>query len=441
MKSQVRLIDQEHYFSDTERQFMLNSLRHFDNTIHTISELEWEMNYRQDYSSLEDVRTWSDQVEYSFRHEMTLWILGMLARLKVPWVMELKKLDFHYKLMRVIPENIQYLSHIEVLDISNNKLQFLPESFSKLINLNILKIQFNRFEVFPKEIFALTKLKKLWIFANQLKALPSSVIQLTQLEELNASCMGLESIPNMIQLQELKHLNLNGNRISSLPLLPLSIQYLMVGHNNISALPSLERHPSLREVHAQNNPIAKISQIPSGLEYLNVEKTKVFSEEVDNINIKSFFTGNPYTGIRKHAIDGNNTSVFDRLFMYFPLAHSAIKQSGINIICDESMRRSCFRKTFDENYAIQKQALVDMHQDFLDQENTYFIFFSRLRGRVQFEHYFDQDPQMFGFLFPYEGGMDFFHKGGRVGTADWEQAYQTLMDWIKGQNKTTVQES
>lgn len=208
----------------------------------------------------------------------------------------------------------------------------------------------------------------------------------------------------------------------------------MVGSNSISALPNLEANTSILELHAQNNPITQLSHVPPSIEYLNVEYTQVTEEEVAKLNIQYSFAGNPYTGIREHAIDGNSRSVFGELFIFFPLAHSALKRSGINIICDEGMRRSCFRNTFDENYAKQKQAFLHLYPEFLDQDKTWFVFYARIRRQIEFQQYFEQDPQLFGFFFPYEGGIDFFHKDGRVSTSDWEEGYHAFMKWIKEQS-------
>ena len=56
MKTGLRLSDQKRYFSDIHRDFMQQSLHYFVKRIQTMSDLEWEMNYNQEYSSIEDLQ-------------------------------------------------------------------------------------------------------------------------------------------------------------------------------------------------------------------------------------------------------------------------------------------------------------------------------------------------------------------------------------------------
>ena len=432
MKSDLKLMEQKKLFASMEREQMTQTFRYIDQKIMSLSDLEREMNYQKEYDSIANLERWAYQFDYSFQKEMVLWVLGKLSELKVSWVLELKELDFHYKLMRIVPENIHHLTHLQRLDLSNNNLQFLPKSFSALTQLKSLKIQFNRFADFPEEICSLTGLQTLWLFANQLTNLPPSIQNLNLLEDLNMARMGLSNLPVEIkQLTYLKDLNLSSNRLTSLPVLSGSIENLFVAHNQLSALSNLQNNTSLKQLHAQGNPITELPLLSDALRYINLEGTKIAAEDVKKMHLASCFVGNPYVGIRTYAVDGDQSShAFASLFAYFPLVHSQLKCSGINIICKPTSLFDCFQYSFAENYTSQRQALIDEYPECLNSKNSYFVFFSRVRRREDYAEYFDKDPQMMGFIFPYEGGRDFIYQNGRIKTENWEGAYHTLVQWL-----------
>ena len=103
-----------------------------------------------------------------------------------------------------------------------------------------------------------------------------------------------------------------------------------------------------------------------------MEGTNIPDDAVKKLHIPYCFSGNPYVGMQANAIDGDHSSrVFTSLFAYFPLLHSHLKRSGINIICKSTHKMDIFRKTLAENYTSQKQALVEEHPEFLNATNNY----------------------------------------------------------------------
>src|SRR4029078_8723425 len=81
---------------------------------------------------------------------------------------------------------------------------------------------------------------------------------------------------NVEKLENLMILEINNNKLTILPKLPLRLERLNCSDNNLNNIDSLEDHPNLKYLICVNNNIKRIPFIPN-LEHLNIKKNKVTS--------------------------------------------------------------------------------------------------------------------------------------------------------------------
>src|SRR4028118_895213 len=114
------------------------------------------------------------------------------------------------------------------LDLSGLKLKKLPPEIAKCTQLETLLLgkldeeqgeSFgNKLTEFPNVVLELTNLKILNLSGNRITSIPEAVGQLSNLTELSLSYNRITSIPETVgQLSNLTELNLRGNRITSIP--------------------------------------------------------------------------------------------------------------------------------------------------------------------------------------------------------------------------------
>ena len=167
---------------------------------------------------------------------INIWILGILAQLKVKWVMEHTRVYFHNHELTRIPQEIGHLSNLVSLNLSSNKLQFLPAEIGNLHNLKHLNLERNELTIPPSEIGNLSALTDLELHFNKLQSLPAEIGKLDKLERLDLRFNPIATLPKDIRALKLgsrqwTRLYKDVCRIRSLRRLDLSSNY------NITTLP------------------------------------------------------------------------------------------------------------------------------------------------------------------------------------------------------------
>ncbi len=146
-------------------------------------------------------------------------------------------LDLH------LPENLR------ALNLSGNALPALPEHY------------------LPKG------LRKLWLADNRLANLPRSFQALRALVYLNLDRNVLETLPKLDELP-LRWLRLNGNRLSSLPPLPDTVERLYAANNRLTAVP--RKSAALRHLTLARNPLDQVpDDLGAGLTFLDLSETSI----------------------------------------------------------------------------------------------------------------------------------------------------------------------
>ncbi|MBD3196181.1 MAG: hypothetical protein GF317_14075 [Candidatus Lokiarchaeota archaeon] len=141
-----------------------------------------------------------------------------------------------------IPENLAYLSRLEILDLSYNPIYELPKNFGKLKSLKYLDLSGNEIEdekdpEWCSTINQLYSLEYLDLSSIRLKTFPVSFGKLKKLRHLDFSANIIDTIPESIgNLRNLKYLNLKGNKIRIIPETIKNLKnlnYLDLSFNNI----------------------------------------------------------------------------------------------------------------------------------------------------------------------------------------------------------------
>ena len=227
----------------------------------------------------------------------------------------LQTLSFQNNQIRDVPAGLfAGLTNLEWLHLGRNQLHTLPpDLFAELSSLEYLNLRNNEITELPDGVFSgLTRLVDLILYANDLRGLPidpfSGLINLKRLElpfnsdlselpmgvftdlinleYLDIRWIGLTELPaGLLNLTELNHLALRGNRISHLSADAFSkltdLQYLDISSIGLSALPeglftgltSLE-HLDLRENKLSDLPADVFAGLTS-LTHLNLWKNEL----------------------------------------------------------------------------------------------------------------------------------------------------------------------
>ncbi|CAG5118137.1 unnamed protein product [Candidula unifasciata] len=125
----------------------------------------------------------------------------------------LTKLFLEENQLRILPEDIGNLFHLEDLFLGSNMLVELPVSFTKLVALKRCQLSKNRLMSLPENFGELKLLTELHADFNKLRKLPESMKNLTNLELLDLSENKLKLFPSAIisSMIRLKTLYLHDN--------------------------------------------------------------------------------------------------------------------------------------------------------------------------------------------------------------------------------------
>jgi Leucine-rich repeat (LRR) protein len=88
----------------------------------------------------------------------------------------------------------------------------------------------------------------------------------------------ITSLPDLTRFKNLKELYCSDNKLSSLPMLPKSIEILYCSKNKLTSLPDLSRLKNLKELYCSINELSSLhTTLPEGLEKLHCSSNKLTS--------------------------------------------------------------------------------------------------------------------------------------------------------------------
>ena len=180
---------------------------------------------------------------------------------------------------------------------SEDETQFPIEVLNSW-DMTELEIIGGSFTYFPEDISILKKLKRISLVSTKISIIPKEIFELPELTYLSLKNNQIKNLPKLDKKSHIKQLILGRNQLDSEALqifftnVP-SLQYLDLGHNNISVIPeSIYMLIKLRRLNLESNNLQDVPTKLKGLEDLNhlsltnnpiLEKNK--NEILKNFNI------------------------------------------------------------------------------------------------------------------------------------------------------------
>lgn len=208
----------------------------------------------------------------------------------------LTNLDLRGNGLLSLPESISQLTNLASLDLSYNQINFLPESISQLTNLARLSLSFNELTSLPDPIFKLHGLKELYISENQLRYLQSALGKLSNLTKFYVGRNLLTIIPPCIaELKNLIILSLWDNKITSIPDFLYGMDSLeMLNLDNTSARagnrikeisPKIMQMKNLKRINLGGNPVETppMEVVKQGVDAIKNYFRQLEAEGVDHL--------------------------------------------------------------------------------------------------------------------------------------------------------------
>ncbi|KAF2663825.1 L domain-like protein, partial [Microthyrium microscopicum] len=177
-----------------------------------------------------------------------------------------------------LSSSISNLTQLEVLEVQGNKLISLPAEIGELIHLRILNISNNQIDSLPMESLAKTSLVSLNAMKNHLSGtlFTDANTSMPRLQSLDVSVNSLIALSyGPLTLPSLKELNINYNRITSLPPMSdwTSLMTLYAEDNKISTIPEgFTSLSGLRTVDFTGNDFSRLDSLIGTMEGLRVFK-------------------------------------------------------------------------------------------------------------------------------------------------------------------------
>ncbi|KAG9352502.1 hypothetical protein JZ751_020916 [Albula glossodonta] len=214
--------------------------------------------------------------------DITHNLLSVLPPRSVPLLLSslsLRKLLVGNNQLERLPDLLDHIP-LEALDLQHNKLGMLPESlFCRALNLRYLNVSANSLESLPpssQSEESLSTLQELYLTSNN----------------LNENCAALL----LSKLELLEELNLSGNKLKTIPSTVSSCKKLhtLIAHSNhISVFPDILNLPEIKLVDLSCNNLTEIllpDSLPPTLQELDLSGNRSLMLEHKTLNLFSHIT-------------------------------------------------------------------------------------------------------------------------------------------------------
>uniref|UniRef100_A0A4W5RH31 PH domain and leucine rich repeat protein phosphatase 1 n=1 Tax=Hucho hucho TaxID=62062 RepID=A0A4W5RH31_9TELE len=173
---------------------------------------------------------------------------------------------------------------LTVLDVSRNHLDCVPDWVCESTRLEVLDISHNNIKELPIRLFCSASLRKVLVGYNSLRRLPDR-LEKSQLEVLDVQHNLLTELPNnlfikaqskMARLEQLEELDLSGNRLRAVPTTILSCRHmhtLSAHSNNITVFPEVLQLQDMKCVDLSCNELCEVvlpETLPAKLQELDL---------------------------------------------------------------------------------------------------------------------------------------------------------------------------
>ncbi|CAL1532741.1 unnamed protein product [Lymnaea stagnalis] len=211
-----------------------------------------------------------------------------------------KHLTLCNKNLEKIPQIIGKLDFICQLQLKNNKIKTLPIEICNLHNLQILNLGNNALEEFPSLLQHLQSLQKLHLFGNNISLIDGNSLNgFKKLKLLNMNGNKLKTLPPEIcKLESIEHLSIDKNQLNELPVefcALITLKEFHVAANCLTSLPlEMGYLINLESLYIQQN---KIRELPESLgkcyrlRYLDVgaNELRIFPTELSSLPLRELY--------------------------------------------------------------------------------------------------------------------------------------------------------
>ncbi|TMS13320.1 PH domain leucine-rich repeat-containing protein phosphatase 2 [Larimichthys crocea] len=216
--------------------------------------------------------------------------------------LSLRKLLAGNNRLQRVPDLLDHIP-LEALDLQHNKLAELPESlFYKALNLKYLNASANALENIPpssQSEESLSTLQELYLTGNNLNENCGALLVGHQnLRVLHIAYNQLLSFPasKLSKLEQLEELNLSGNKLKTIPSTVSSCKRLhtLIAHSNhITVFPEILNLPEIKLVDLSCNELTEIQlpdSLPATLQELDLTGNSTLMLEHKTLNLFSHIT-------------------------------------------------------------------------------------------------------------------------------------------------------
>ncbi|MGH0126749.1 UNVERIFIED_CONTAM: hypothetical protein FKN15_033503 [Acipenser sinensis] len=211
--------------------------------------------------------------------------------------LSLRKLLAGHNQLHSLPDLLDHIP-LEALDLQHNKLGELPESlFYKALNLRYVNVSANSLETVPpssQSEGSLSALQELYLTSNNLNEQCAALLAGHQnLRVLHIAYNQLQSFPpsKLTKLELLEELNLSGNKLKTIPSTVANCKRLhtLIAHSNhISVFPEILNLPEIKLVDLSCNELTEIllpDSLPQALQELDLSGNTNLILEHKTLNI------------------------------------------------------------------------------------------------------------------------------------------------------------
>ncbi|XP_013390226.1 uncharacterized protein LOC106158698 [Lingula anatina] len=211
--------------------------------------------------------------------EDDIYTIGWLDDL--PRFRHLRSLNLADNNLGVIPTSIYLIKTLVELNVASNKLEDIPSQISNLCNLQALHIHNNHLTSLPEEMVTLKKLFILVLAFNKFPVIPSTVaimtnVRMTEVENLIMAGNYVERLSGELldKMKYVKKVDLRMNRLTLPP-------------SETTKFHLLEQ---LTHLDIRDNKVADLDiRSVRTLEYLNCERNKMTTLQVNGASLKNLF--------------------------------------------------------------------------------------------------------------------------------------------------------
>uniref|UniRef100_A0A669F6H2 PH domain and leucine rich repeat protein phosphatase 2 n=1 Tax=Oreochromis niloticus TaxID=8128 RepID=A0A669F6H2_ORENI len=272
--------------------------------------------------------------------------------------LSLRKLLTGCNRLQRVPELLDHVP-LEALDLQHNMLAELPESlFLKALNLKYLNVSANALESIPpssQSEESLSTLQELYLTGNNLSENCGALLVGHQnLRILHIAYNQLLSFPasKLSKLELLEELNLSGNNLKTIPSTVSSCKRLhtLIAHSNhISVFPEILNLPEIKLVDLSCNELTEIQlpdSLPASLQELDLTGNSSLMLEHKTLNLFSHIT-------TLKLDQKSTTTAGDSLSASTPWKHGYSEMSGQrNKLCVSVLAVDHFRDSVEACYGI-----------------------------------------------------------------------------------------